>query len=207
MLRPITAPFCQYCGLPLQSRSHCYCRTLPSYIHTLSGQRSVSLYQYPLSTCIQAFKYQRQTALATLLGTLLAIAYRRYQLHADLIIPVPLHHEREHQRGYNQSALLATVCAQLLQLPLDSTGLIRTRATPAQARLTAEQRYQNVWDAFHYQASAATLPVLNRNILIIDDVSTTGSTLAACARPLWQAGAREVWGLVLARPLQPVISL
>jgi len=203
-VQPIAEPLCQRCGLPLRDRFCGYCHLLPPAVGRLTGQRSVGLYLQPFSTCIQAFKYRQQTSLAPLLGNLLARAYQHYQLHADLIIPVPLHYERERQRGYNQATLIASVCAQQLMLPLDTTGLRRTRATPAQAMLKAEQRYLNVLGAFHYQASFATLNVRNRSILIIDDVSTTGSTLAACADPLWQAGAREVWGLVLARPLKPL---
>ena len=203
-IQPIMPPFCLHCGLPLSSSMYSMqcqpCRSVPTIRTHLTGLRAVGLYETPLDTCIWTLKYKQQRGLAEPLGMLLAQAFRRYQLKVDLVIPVPLHKERQQQRGDNQSLLLAKVCARELALPIATDGLTRIRATPAQISLAAEQRYQNVQGAFHYEPSSATPTVLNRRILIIDDVSTTGSTLAACANPLWRAGAREVWGLVLARP-------
>ena len=209
-IQPITPPFCRYCGLPLSPSMYdipCqHCRSAPTIRTHLTGLRAVSLYQTPLDTCIWTLKYKQQRGLAEPLGILLAQAFRRYQLQVDLVIPVPLHKERQQQRGYNQSQLLARVCARELALPLECNGLTRIRATPAQISLAAKQRYQNVRGAFHYESASATPAVFNRRILIIDDVSTTGSTLAACANPLWRAGAREVWGLVLARPWKQALK-
>lgn len=206
-IQPITPPFCMYCGLPISPSISCqHCRSVPTIRTHLTGLRTAGLYQTPLDTCIWHLKYKQQRALAEPLGRLLAQAFRRYQLQVDLVMPVPLHKERQQQRGYNQSQLLAKVCAQELALPLETNGLTRIRATPAQITLVAKQRYQNVQGAFHYESTSATPTVFNRRILIIDDVSTTGSTLAACANPLWRAGAREVWGLVLARPWKQALK-
>jgi len=138
--------------------------------------------------------------LADPLGRLLAQAYLSYCIQADVVIPVPLHKQRQQQRGYNHAYLLAEVCAAQVGIPLRDDVLIRHRATIAQVDLKAGERQQNVAGAFACTPTFATRALFGRRILLIDDVSTTGATLEACAAPLYSAGALAVWGLVLARP-------
>nr|WP_244421991.1 phosphoribosyltransferase family protein [Ktedonobacter racemifer] len=126
-----------------------------------------------------------------------AQTYQRFQLEADVLLPVPLHPARQRLRGFNQALLLARVCSRLTGVPVNEE-LIRQRPTQAQVSLTGRSRQQNMMGAFLYVSTAATPGVANRKILIIDDVCTTGATLDACARPLFAAGARSVTGLVLA---------
>ena len=158
----------------------------------------VSLYQEPLRSYIHALKYEGHTDLARPLGHLLAHAYQQYHMHTDLIVPVPLHVQRQKARGYNQAQLLAAACAEQLRLAWHHTLLTRVRATSSQVSLSPQQRRQNVLHAFRCMQPQE---VRNRRVLLIDDVCTTGATLEACSTPLIQAGAREVWGLVLARPM------
>ncbi len=132
---------------------------------------------------------------------LLVETYQRTGLIADMIIPVPLHRERLQQRGYNQAQLLAEVCSAALGLPLHISLLTRVRATAAQAHLSMRERQQNVAGAFLLDYKAKVRVLSQSNILLIDDVCTTGATLEACATPLFAAGAKTVWALVLARPL------
>jgi len=167
----------------------------------LSGLRTVSSYEGPLRLCIHALKYDGNVRLAEPLGDLLANAYLYYGLQADMIIPVPLHAEREQQRGYNHAHLLAEVCAARVNIPLYGNILLRHRPTPAQVGLTANERHLNVAGAFQCMPAFTTGALLKRRILIIDDVYTTGATLEACASPLFAAGAQAVCGLVLARPI------
>jgi len=167
----------------------------------LSGQRAVSLYQEPLRGCIHGLKYDGNTRLAEPLGLLLAQAYRRYSLQADMLIPVPLHSERQQQRGFNHASLLAEVCSANLGVPMNDSILVRHRATVAQVDLHPRERYQNVAGAFACTSGSASGALYGRRIVIIDDVSTTSATLEACATPLFAAGAKEIWGLVLARPM------
>lgn len=191
----LVPPLCMRCGSSLV-RGICYrCRTQPLRI---SGLRAVGPYQEPLRSCIHALKYKGQQRLAEPLGRLLAQTYRLSGMRVDGIIPMPLHAERERERGYNQSRLLASMCAQHISVPLLEGILFRTRATAAQAHLSAHERQRNVAHAFQCAPSARN-SIKGRTLLIIDDVCTTAATLEACAEPLFAAGASAVWGLVLAR--------
>ncbi|HJT59844.1 MAG TPA: ComF family protein [Ktedonobacteraceae bacterium] len=198
-IQPLPPPLCQHCSATLSPDGGCK----NCYYHrlSLSGLRAVGAFQEPLRRCIHALKYQGNSRLAQPLGYLLARAYMGYSMQADMIIPVPLHSERERQRGYNHAYLLAQVCSSALGIPLRADLLIRRRATLAQVDLHPRERRQNVAGAFACTPTFATGALLNRRILIVDDVCTTGSTLEACAAPLFAAGACAVWGLVLARPV------
>jgi ComF family protein len=198
-IRPLTPPLCQHCYTPLAPHEACRrCRYHPLH---MSGLRAASIYQGTLRTCIHDLKYNGNTRLAEPLGCLLVQTYLITGMQADIITPVPLHHERLQQRGYNQARLLAKACASRLGIPMQDTLLTRSRPTPAQVHLTASERQQNVAGAFLCNPTLATGALRKRRIIIIDDVSTTGATLEACAAPLFSAGALAVWGLVLARSL------
>ncbi|QBD81949.1 ComF family protein [Ktedonosporobacter rubrisoli] len=197
-IQPTRPPFCQHCHGRLSAAGLCYaCQHHPL---RLSGLRSASTYQDPLRACIHELKYNGNIRLAEPLGALLAQAYQAHGLHADLIVPIPLHHERERQRGYNQANLLAQVCSARLALPLLHTLVSRVQPTKAQTHLSASERQQNVLGAFLYTPLPSNFRLEGRKVLLIDDVCTTGATLEACAAPLFAAHAAEVWGLVLARP-------
>jgi ComF family protein len=197
-IKPLTSFICDFCGTPLSTYG--VCKSCQYHQPQLSGQRAVSLYQEPLRGCIHQLKYDGNVRLAVPLGLMLAQAFRYYGMQADMLIPVPLHKDRHQQRGYNHASLLAEVCSAHIRIPMNENILVRHRATVAQVDLHPRERYQNVAGAFACSSSANNM-LNGRRILIIDDVSTTGATLEACATPLFMAGAKEVWGLVLARPL------
>jgi ComF family protein len=113
----------------------------------------------------------------------------------DVVTCVPLSKGRLRERGYNQAALLARPLALGSCLPFFPLLLRKTREVPSQVGLTALERKRNVVDAFLADGQAQNL----KRILVVDDVTTTGSTLEACARALLDAGAREVYGLTFAR--------
>ena len=194
---PVRLPICQRCGVPSSVAGVClYCQYHPPQ---LSGLRVVSGYEGILRTCIHALKYEGNVRLAEPLGQLLAEAYRYYSMQVDVIMAVPLHAERQKACGYNHASLLADVCARHVQVPRYDHMVIRHRATAAQVGLSARERRQNVVDAFCCTPMLTTGALYGRSILIIDDVATTGATLETCAVPLFAAGAKAVWGLVLAR--------
>jgi ComF family protein len=116
----------------------------------------------------------------------------------DGLVAVPLHVRRVQQRGFNQAALLAAFLAKRLKLPVRNDVLGRVRWTEPQTRLNREDRLKNVADAFQVRDEAT---VQNRTLLLIDDVLTTGSTVAACAHALKDAGALRVYVLTVARSL------
>ena len=195
---PLTS-ICQRCSAPISPEGICSsCQSAPL---KLSGLRAVSAYQEPLRSYIHALKYDGNTRLAQPLGMLLVQGYRALGIRADCIVPVPLHSDRHRQRGYNHAALLARVCATQTNLPLFENMLIRHRATLSQVGLAHWERQQNVQGAFSCAPAYANGQLRGRTILLIDDVSTTSSTLEACAAPLFAAGAAAVYALVLARPL------
>lgn len=157
--------------------------------------RSYALYEGPLVRSLLRLKYHPNLALASQMGAWLADVYRRTPWQATLIVPVPLGRERLKQRGYNQSALIASDLAERLSLPVSFDGLRRTRETRSQVGLDPETRLVNVSEAFH----ASPAVVQGHAVLLIDDLFTTGATLSACARALHDAGVAQVMGLTVGR--------
>jgi ComF family protein len=143
---------------------------------------------------VHALKYGGRPALAAPLGPLLAGAVSGPWRRPDLVLEVPLHAARERERGYNQAALLADALADALGAPRLHGALRRVRATAPQARLGEAARRANVAGAF-----AAVRPawLAARRVLVVDDVMTTGATLAACLEALRAAGAKAA-GVALA---------
>jgi ComF family protein len=114
----------------------------------------------------------------------------------DMIVPVPLHPDRERQRGYNQAALLAKPLAHLIERPVEMEALVRVRATRSQTTLNSSERRRNVADAF---VCVKGEDMAGRDIMVVDDVATTGATLDACAAALLACEVRSVRAFTLAR--------
>lgn len=197
-MQPDPLPRCERCQNPLPAYGSA-CQECLFHPLRLNGLYTVSTYKEPLRSCIHALKYSGHRRLDSVLGTLLAQAYVNAGLQADLLVPVPLHSDRLQQRGYNQAALLARVCASQIGIPCQEDILLRHRATPTQVGLGPDERRHNVTGAFRCHAPWLNGQLFRRHIVIIDDISTTGATLEACAIPLFAAGAATVWGLVLAK--------
>lgn len=139
-------------------------------------------------------KYGNRPRYGVALGRLMGTAHNDRSL-PDLVLPIPLHRARFYERGYNQSAMLAEGIAERLGVPVATDVLVRTRATRSQTRLSREARWQNVSGAFAVTETAA---VAGKHLLLIDDVLTTGATLAAAAVTLKSAGALSVTAATLA---------
>lgn len=147
---------------------------------------------------IHALKYEGMFGVAPALAALMVEQWPDWTAPIDRIVPIPLHPERERERGYNQTILLADHLCQRLDLPCDKEGLRRIRHTRPQVGLDRVQRKENVAGAF----VARPERVADLNILLIDDVCTTGATLSAAATALLECGARTVSGYCLAQPVQ-----
>ncbi|OGZ62826.1 MAG: hypothetical protein A3H51_01395 [Candidatus Spechtbacteria bacterium RIFCSPLOWO2_02_FULL_38_8] len=119
----------------------------------------------------------------------------------DLIIPVPLHKSKFKKRGFNHAEYLAKHLGALLNIPIANNFLIKTRSTKPQAEAkTKEEREENLKKVFS-TTGPPEAPVVGKNILLVDDVLTTGSTLRECAHVLRKNGAKEVWALTIAQEL------
>jgi predicted amidophosphoribosyltransferase len=149
---------------------------------------------------LHAIKYGGEQRMAEPLGAAIARRWRRVGVGADLVVHVPVHAARARARGYDQAERIARVAARELGLPYGSL-LVRERATIAQFDLDRPRRATNVEGAFAVSPTAALPPtgLRDRWVLLVDDVVTTGATLAACAVALEAAGALAVSAITVAR--------
>jgi len=147
-----------------------------------------------LREAVHRLKYSGRTTLAEPLGDLMAVYWMQHPMPTDVIVPVPLHAARLRERGYNQATLLAREMARRVGLMVNEQMLVRQRATAPQVELNAMQRKENVHDAFCCSGDSLD----GKQVLLIDDVCTTGATLEACAVALYAGGARSVRALTLA---------
>jgi ComF family protein len=148
---------------------------------------------------LHELKYGGEGRLAEPLGRAVARRWRRAAAGGDLLVPVPVHADRARKRGYDQAQLIANVAARDLRLPM-APVLERARSTIAQYDLDRAHRATNVEGAFRLKHGARKQrPLAGRWVVLVDDVVTTGATLAACARPLLEAGADGVSAVTVAR--------
>lgn len=147
---------------------------------------------------IHQLKYQNLKAISRCLAELLADYLRSNPLPGEVLIPVPLHPQRLRERGYNQSSLLTRELGKLTNLPMVEDCLIRVKQAQPQVRAAGlEERRRNVTDAFVCRNDKLS----GKQVILIDDVCTSGATLESCAIALKNKGALLVWGLTLAREI------
>ncbi len=147
---------------------------------------------------LHALKYDGERRLAAPLGAAIARRWARAGVAGDAFVPVPASPDRVRERGYDQAALLAGEAGRRLRLPV-LHALERTRATTAQFDLDRAARAANLGGAFRLAARTPPVDVEGRWLVLVDDVATTGATLAACATTLLQAGALAVSAVTVAR--------
>jgi ComF family protein len=186
--RPTTTDLCIYCQRQLsvnQLTPH-----LPAQNHIFAW----GIYQGVLKRTIAACKYQNHPELAIYLGNLLGTAWlQSYPDQPKLsVIPIPLHRDKQKERGFNQATLIARGFCQQTRFPIDES-LQRSKATQAQFQLSAGDRQRNLQDAFQLTPGHK---LTGRSILLIDDIYTTGSTITATSQVLQAAGV-NVWGVAV----------
>jgi len=190
----INPPLCPKCGRP--QSSEILCPGCVGWQAEIDGIRSLFRFDGILRDSIHQLKYNNLRTLSVPLTGLIYEFLIDNPIPGQILVPVPLHSKRLRERGYNQSALLAYQLSKLIGLEILENSLKRIKSTPPQiSTKTVDERQKNVADAFHCE----DYKLSNKQVLLIDDVCTSGATLNACAAALKNAGATSVWGLTLAR--------
>ena len=200
-LSVISMPLCDCCGEAVHGRiDHAYvcqtCSTTPPFYRR---SRAAVHYNVLGKRLVTQFKYSHALWLERLLVDLLESCVHAHYggERYDAVCAVPLHAVKRRERGFNQSQLLAKALARRLNLPVvNSRQMKRTRMTPSQTRLTARQRLTNVMGAFEAKPAERWS---GKQLLLVDDVMTTGATVSACAKALKDAGAGSVDVVTVAR--------
>jgi ComF family protein len=163
-----------------------------------SGLAVFAYYNDTLAGAIVLLKYEEVTGLGHWFAERLAEVIRKTakEFQADAVVPVPLHPDRQRERGYNQAELIARPLARRLGIKLGAYLLTRTKPRPARLVLSRSEHWKSVRGAY---ATREGVRVDKMRILLVDDVLTTGATLDACSRVLKRAGAASVFGLTVAR--------
>lgn len=200
-LRRYAPPWCATCGAPV-ARAGAPHECLPS-TRAVSTLRALGAYEGVLRDLLHALKFERRRSLAARLGALLRTSADDIVRDADALVPVPLHPWRHWRRGFNQAADLAEALRDdaLRVWP----AVRRCRATRPQFELDADRRHANVHAAFAiagrtpWQRGRWVRRLAGRTLVLVDDVTTTGATLEACAEVLLRHGAREVRAVTVGR--------
>ena len=185
---------CRQCGLQLPVRSDDLCGSClkkpPPWDSCIAGL----VYRFPVDQMVCRFKFNRALACGQILGAeLLAAIENSGCTLPEVIVPVPLHRSRQFSRSFNQADMLARQLGRGLKISLRPTLLARCKRTSAQSGLDAAARRKNIRGAFSCRQTAI------RHVALVDDVMTTGATLAECSRSLKRAGVATVAVWVAAR--------
>ena len=199
-LQPHTGAQCHRCATQVDAlfvRTDLLCGACASQPPAFSSAQAPFVYSGPARTAVLRLKYENHPGAAGFLARAMAA---RLSSNPQVLVPVPLHSSRLRQRGFNQSMVLAKRIHRLRQditsLPLQT--VVRTKATAKQGAHSARQRMRNVAGAFQVLKPAA---IAQKDILIIDDVMTTGATCRSLAKALQKAGARSTHILAATRAL------
>jgi ComF family protein len=185
---------CDVCGLPQEKPGVCgACLASRPRFRSL---RAWATFEDPVQSALHKLKYRRDLSMGDAIATAMMPFVKSLNWQIDLVVPVPLGKQRMRERGYNQVAMIAKPLAMGLGLQYLPHALARQKETRSQVGLSREERHKNVHGVFQ-----ADPGVKGRLILIMDDVSTTGSTLSSGADALYATGARDVYALTVARAL------
>lgn len=187
---------CKKCGRK-QSNEADFCLTCQEHKRCFDFARSCVVYNDMAKELVRGIKFGHKKYFGKYLSAYLIDRYKEVygNIAIDCIVPVPLSKERRKERGYNQAEIIARYLAEAIQIPLDSTLVEKVLPNKEQAKLSGKEREENVVGVYEV---ARKEDVTGKNILIVDDVMTTGSTLSELARILKQAKANEVFALTFA---------
>lgn len=190
----LSGSLCDVCGLPQEVAGICAsCQVDRPHFHAL---RAWAVFEDPVRNALHRLKYRRDISIGNTLASQMLPFVSRLSWPIDMIVPVPLGKQRLRERGYNQVGMIARPLAMALNVQYAANGLMRRKETRSQVGLSRGERRENVQDAF-----TAWAGVRGKNVVIMDDVATTGSTLSSGADALCKAGAKDVYALTVARAL------
>jgi ComF family protein len=201
----IAPPYCERLGIPFAYDPGPGVISMQAIADPPAYHRARAAVRYDevARTLVHSLKYGDRLDLAPTMGRWMARAGTAILEEADALVPVPLHWRRLWTRRFNQSALLAKAISNESGVPVAEAAIKRVKATAQQVGLSQSERAANVQGAFRVPEQGKA-EVAGRNLVLIDDVLTTGATLDACARALLRAGARSVDALTFARVVDTV---
>ena len=192
----IDQAFCLKCGKHLTSETEEYCMDCCRRRHEFVQGRSLYCYRGAVKTSLYRFKYSNKREYAEVYAEEMKRYLGRWIERAEVqvLIPVPIHKKRRRVRGYNQAEILAFALGCKMHLPVDRKSLVRVLNTAPQKNLDAKARKENLRQAFICRSEA----VRGKNILLVDDIYTTGATVDAAAAALKQSGAEKIYVITVA---------
>ena len=192
---PVQEPVCDVCCLPQPAPGICVrCKEIQPAYYKLHAW---AIFEGPMRSVLHELKYRRNLSLGDTLAQAMSREVKRLGWPIDLVLPIPLGTKRRRERGYNQVGLVAMPLAYTMGWRYEPQALKRIRETRSQVGLSVEERRENVKGVF----LADPRLIKNKIILLMDDVATTGATLASASNELVRAGSGKVYALTLARAL------
>jgi ComF family protein len=191
-LSPYEGPMCRRCGTPLISDVSTICGECLAHEPAFSYARSFGLYEGVLKRAISLLKFYGIKRLSRPLSD---VMLKMKIPEADVVIPVPLHEKRLRKREFNQSALIAKYLASSMGLRVMLNSLVKVRDTMPQVGLSSQARKKNIKGAFAVENDSL---ITGKDIVLVDDVVTTGATVRECSKVLKKAGARNIYVITLA---------
>lgn len=191
----IEEPRCMRCGKPLDDEKQEYCYDCEHHSHFFERGYSLWLHQGAVKQSVYQFKYHNRRIYSSFFAKELLSKYEKsiIRWRISVIIPIPLSRKKQKQRGYNQAELIAVCIGKYMGIPICTDGLRRVKDTKPQKQLSVRERRSNMMHAFCWEKEL----LHGENILLIDDIYTTGNTIDAAAAELRRAGACKVYFLTI----------
>ena len=187
----IKEPRCKKCGKPIRYWEREFCHDCTGKDFTYEQGRSIWLHKGPVRWSVYQYKYHNHRIYAEFYAEELFRLYghKLKEWNVDVIIPIPLHKKKKRKRGYNQAEVLAKRLGNLSGIRVDCKSVIRARNTKAQKELNDKERNKNLRNAFE----VTKLGEADKNVLLVDDIYTTGSTIDSVSQILIEKGAKKVF--------------
>lgn len=190
-IKIIPSPICPVCGKQaVGGKTHPGCLK----VWGLDGLVAACRYEAVAKKLVRKLKYKQVKDVGKVIGDILASRIWKFELPPEVIlVPVPLHSSRKRERGFNQAKFIARDLGRRFSVRIENS-LSRSRKTQSQVKLSRTGRIANVRGAFKVTSN---VQIRGKNIVLVDDVYTSGATMNECAKVLKKAGAKSVWGMVL----------